>query len=70
MAFSYTYICQKHIYQSIISDENNVSSSGVDSGLDKKEKKGKNIIGLLRVAVSLCNCLSKKYVKETEGIWV
>ena len=54
----------------IISDENNVSSSGVDSGLDKKEKKGKNIIGLLRVAVSLCNCLSKKYVKETEGIWV
>ena len=54
----------------ITSDGNNVSSSGIDTGLDKKEKKGKNIIGLLRVAVSLCNCLSKKYVKETEGTWV
>jgi hypothetical protein len=54
----------------ITSDENNVSSSGIDTELDKKEKKGKNIIGLLRVAVSLCNCLSKKYVEETEGIWV
>ena len=57
----------------ITSDENNVSSSGIDTELDKKEKKdkkGKNIIGLLRVAVSLCNSLSKKYVKETEGTWV
>jgi hypothetical protein len=54
----------------ITSDENNVSSSGIDTELDKKIKKEKKNIGLLRVAVSLCNCLSKKYVEETEGIWV
>jgi len=54
----------------ITSDENNVSSSGIDTELDKKIKKEKKNIGLLRVAVSLCNCLTKKYITEKEGVWV
>jgi hypothetical protein len=33
----------------------------------KKEKKN---IGLVRVAISLCNCLTKKYITEKEGVWV
>jgi hypothetical protein len=50
----------------ITSDENNVSNNNINSRLNKNKKN----IGLVRVASSLCNCLTKKYSKEIDGVWV